>query len=545
MAESEKATRGHTAVVYFHGMGNQRRYEETARLVERLDTYLGMDQAMGGDQGVLRSINPRVELSKEMEEPVTYIDSRRVPELGNYDIPIDKVRFYEAYWADVMAEPRSVRDVLRWIFSQVKRPYVTLTTPWRERQRLRRSHLIELWESKDDWPSDITEEDFKELLESYAEFDGAARIAKEARLRAEDPEVGGEFSDFLNHLQDEDEARKGKLGDKYDPDLLSRLTKLAKIWKKRYEQKEWVSFFTLIGMALALLLTTYFVAKGVLWGLGAVHDVLEHYRFEALLEFFSSWGKATWGNALAIAVGLLFSTLLGNFLVNRMSDVERWATYSETDEKFRKRQEVLERSIKLLSHVVSQQGCNRVVVVAHSLGTSIAYDTLLAAVHENKAHNPSDPTEGRLDFSQISHFVTLASPVDKIEYFFESFRSKFRRYRRIYNEIRGDIGTEPFTRSGGQLAIHWVNIWDQLDVISGPLQSPAPQRIRKNRRNQPLALVDNVHVNNMAYCNPSEAHNAYFSNRTVIGILSDIIFFDKGAYRADKLNYRMVDGRKA
>ncbi|MEM1398253.1 MAG: hypothetical protein AAGF58_00155 [Pseudomonadota bacterium] len=545
MAEAEKVTRGHTAVVYFHGIGSQRRYEETARLVERLDSYLSMDHMIGGERGVLRSIVPRVELSSELDEPVTYIDSRRIPVLGNYDIPSDRIRFYEAYWADVMAEPRGVTDVLRWMVSQVIRPIATVRTPWRERQRLRRSHLIELWQSKSDWPNGVTEEDFKEILESYAEFDSSSRIIEEARLRAVDPKVGGDFHSFLELLAKEDEARKESKGDKHDPDRLDRLTALAELWKSRYQWKEWENLFTLAGMFLALALATYLIASVIFWIFRMAPGVLEWFGIEGLSGLLPSWATANWGNALSLAFGFLFSVVLGNALVQRISDVERWSTYSETDEKFRKRQEVLNRSIKLLSHVVSQQGCNRVIVIGHSLGTSVAYDTLLAAVHENKAHNPSDPTEGRLDFSKISHFVTLASPVDKIEYFFESFRSDFRRYRRIYNEVRGDIGTEPFTRSGGQLAIHWVNIWDQLDVISGPLQSPAPQRIRENRRNQPLALVDNVHVNTMAYFAPGTAHSAYFDNRTVVDILSDIIFFDKGSYRAEKLDFRIVDGRKS
>jgi hypothetical protein len=188
--------------------------------------------------------------------------------------------------------------------------------------------------------------------------------------------------------------------------------------------------------------------------------------------------------------------------------------------------------VALLSHVLKQPGCKRVVILAHSLGTSVAYDTLLAAIHVNRSVNMQDPTTGKIDLTKISHLVTLASPVDKISYFFESFRSSVRRYRKIYNQLRGDIGGPPFTRTGGQPKIHWVNIWDEADIISGPVQSPSAETGVKAR-------VDNVHVNNLAYLNPGTAHGAYFDNRSVIKMLFDIVFLNRGAYDSKSLPMKM------
>src|SRR5260370_4438653 len=60
--EAGAATRAsYSSVVYFHGMGSQRRYEETSRLIDCLDKYLGRQHREGNSLGMLRNIRARVE----------------------------------------------------------------------------------------------------------------------------------------------------------------------------------------------------------------------------------------------------------------------------------------------------------------------------------------------------------------------------------------------------------------------------------------------------------------------------------------------------
>jgi pimeloyl-ACP methyl ester carboxylesterase len=191
----------------------------------------------------------------------------------------------------------------------------------------------------------------------------------------------------------------------------------------------------------------------------------------------------------------------------------------ETDEKYDKRRRIMQCGIDLMTHVLNDPGCERVVVIGHSLGTSVAHDTLLALTNANRVTNLQDPIFGAVDLRKVRHFVTMGSPIDKINYFFESYRSQHYRYRRVVETLRGDITTAPFTR-GTQPYVHWVNFWDEADIISGPVESPVG---REHLRH----LVDNVHVRNLRFPSPGRAHLAYFWNRRVIGHLVDMICLDR------------------
>jgi hypothetical protein len=164
-----------------------------------------------------------------------------------------------------------------------------------------------------------------------------------------------------------------------------------------------------------------------------------------------------------------------------------------------------------------------VTVVAHSLGTSVAHDALLALTRRNRAYKPEDPIAGPVPMHKIEHFVTMGSPIDKIEYFFESYSSPSHRYKRVIEALRGDIGSPPFMRNR-RPHIHWINFWDQGDAISGALHSPASAAGFQQR-------VDNVHVANFGFPAPGASHAGYFENRTVINTLFRVIYQRDASFR--------------
>ncbi len=233
--------------------------------------------------------------------------------------------------------------------------------------------------------------------------------------------------------------------------------------------------------------------------------------------------KADWKTAIAVAGSIAILVGLGRFLSNYLGDVEAWATYEETDVKYMARDKVIDRGLELLTHVLGDPACERVTVVAHSLGASVAHDALLALTRRNRAQKPGDPIAGPVPLHKIEHFVTMGGPIDKIEYFFESYSSASHRYKRVVEALRGDIGTPPFTRNRNP-HIHWINFWDQGDAISGALHSPAGA-VNFNQR------VDNVHVANFSFPHPGASHSGYFNNRTVIDALFRIIYLRAGSFR--------------
>jgi hypothetical protein len=494
----------YSSVVYFHGMGSQRRYEETSRLIDCLDRYLVGQHRSGNSQGTLRNIKVRVEPlrpGKASGDIVGYI--RTVFSGGPEVRQASSVRFYEAYWAPVMAGNKSAWGVAKWLFKQPWRPWGTLRSPWRERQRLRRATLVALFERSRARPAEkIEQRDYTSLIGLYDDFE---------RLEAQRRFPAGTFDEFVAFVADKSSSK---------PETAKRRETLARAWFAAYRHEELRNASALAIMTLALVL----LAGGTLFGILIVlHSMLAFRPFADLLAQLDAPLKADWKTVVAIAASLAGLVGISKFLTDYLGDVEAWATYEETDIKHMARNKVLDQSLELLTHVLCDPACERVTVVAHSLGTSVAHDALLALTRRNRAHKPEDPMAGPVPLHKIEHFVTMGSPIDKIEYFFESYSSPSHRYKRVIEALRGDIGAPPFTRNRHP-HIHWINFWDQGDAISGALHSPAGAADFGQR-------VDNVHVANFAFPAPGASHAGYFDNRTVIDNLFRVIYHRAGSFR--------------
>lgn len=474
----------HTALVYFHGMGDQKRFEEVSRIVDALDRY---------DYLAFREKKKLVGIHAQLEKPLTDLP-REVGYISLiYKHEQDKKwsrrehRFYEAYWANITAGGVPVHAVLGWVLKQATIPLKALTAPWRDLARLKRSALLEVWPRLLKKRGDLTKSDLKNLLESYDEFEGW-------EARRSFPKGGSnQFVKFLG------ETHK-------DQDNAERLDWLARQWRAHYTRSHLLNFFIIATflLAIALVLGVLFLAVASLLQLTT----------QILPAWFLTWIgedtlKPTYAN-VTVTIGLLLSAIgISFFLREYLGDVYFWCSYEETSEKYQKRRDILKYCSEFLTHVLKNPACERVVVVAHSLGTTIAYDTILELARKNRARDPNNPAAGdKIPLHKIQHFITLASPIDKVHYFFENQRSKYHRYNRVVEEIRGDIGSEPFSKTGGPWA-HWINFWDQADIISGSLQTPGDQK-------NPSLRVDNHEVGSFLFPEPGGAHSAYFENRDVI-----------------------------
>jgi hypothetical protein len=485
----------YTAIIYFHGMGSQRRFEETSRLIDSLDQFLAQSHKAGESRGFLTQIKPQLEPGRQKpDQTFTHIRSiyRTSPKQAWGAAQL--VRFHEVYWAPVMAGQKSALGVLKWMGRQIGRPWGTLRSPWRERQRLRRASLAQLYETSANGLEGIEPRDFSMLARQYDEFESPAALR-------EFPE--GSFKQFVAFLHKRSSKR---------PETAKRHERLARAWHSRYRATELSNLFVLTTLALAMVLTAGAAVTSIL----VLLQRLTMLTANTPLAGFAAEAPATWKTAIGLAISLAGFLGLARFLTDYMGDVEAWATYEETDEKHERRAKVIGIGTDLLAQVLCDERCDRAVLISHSLGTTIAHDTLFSILRSNRARNAENPIDGPIPLSKIDHFVTIGSPIDKIEYFFESYRSPFHRYRRITEYLRGDIGTEPFCRNRKPF-IHWINFWDDGDPISGPLHSPTGSRGF-------VQNVDNVHVANLAFPNPSASHSAYFTNRDVIGRIFEVIF---------------------
>lgn len=504
--QPETASSEYTAVVYFHGMGSQRRYEEVSRVVDSLDRF-ARNVEKTEKVGLLGKIKARLEPGRgERKEPVAYLHVTH--QNGSHN---SEFRFYEVYWAPLMAGAVSTREVTTWLLGRLATPARMGRTPWRLRPRVKRAALYRLWadlEMRRGQP--VPESDLKALLQAYDQFEGA---------EARDTYRKGTFKEFLDHLR-----RSPHIA----ADRLAAVVALAKQWRRSHNRAEGFTLamlatflvVLLIGfLAFAALAAVALIGVAILFKTAGINEMV------LLLQNALRWQQIEQfsGLHLFVAAVLTLVTLYGlyrirGFLRDYVGDVQLWTTYEETNQKYRKRKEVLRVAVEMLQHVLSDKDCRRVAILSHSLGTTIAHDALLELGRNNRAHHrdPRAALNAPLPLGKIEHFITLGSPVDKVHYFFESQKSELHRYNRVVEELRGDLGEVPFAVEH-KPHIHWINFWDRADLVSSSLETPCNKLL-------PHLRVDNCQVASYQFPDPMKSHSAYFEHVEVLRIIFAAIF---------------------
>ena len=145
----------------------------------------------------------------------------------------------------------------------------------------------------------------------------------------------------------------------------------------------------------------------------------------------------------------------------------------------------------------------KVVVVGHSLGSVLAYDTLNALINLD---NVSAASESRHVVKRTPALITFGSPLDKTAFIFRMQPSNEQDWIReqLAASVQPLIVSYPLFRPA---TFNWVNIWSPMDIISGEL----------NYYDDPAILSDlPPHVVNMPdgeAWKPLLAHVQYWNNR--------------------------------
>lgn len=504
----KKPRRPYSTVIYFHGMGSQRRHAEVSGLVEALERH---DRELNGalPGGRIKDVRGLLEPSRlSPDKTVPYVRLDYVAGDEGH-LSTTRFRFYEVYWAPITAAGVPLWQVVSWLAGQVLNPWRALRSPWRARRRYRTAVLYDLWYRRE-LRRYYSQTDLLTLLKAYDGFEGS-------RARADHRYGKGSFREFCAYLEARawEAKRSQKHGASAQPDDLDsgRLVELAKEWSRQYKAVEWMNAIVLVSLLVGLL-TVFALLAAVLVGL--------------MQAFFPGAGTPQLAGLFS-----LLSTVLGLigvrlFFQDYLGDVVFWSTYEETDERYKKRSEILACGAELLRHVLADDACERVAIVAHSLGSAIAYDTLLELGRYNRGRvEKSDFADHQpLRIDKIDQLITYGSPVDKIHYFFQNDPEERHRYHRVLEQVRGDMALPPWT-TNRHPRIHWINFFDSADIISGPIQTPQPL--------EPAAFqldslrVDNVQVSNGRLL-PMSAHVTYLDNPEVLPVLFDCVLTRKCSF---------------
>lgn len=492
----------YTSIVYFHGMGTPKRYEELSRILDTLDRYA---EAQADPQlGLLRGQLVRLESPRSGgDEPIAFIEFFRLINSGRPDASrVGHFRLYESYWSPAAAGGVSSRQVLAWILTRTVNPIIVLFSSWRAHQRLKRTFLHRLYYDR----GRIPVRHFQTLNTIYRSFEGMAHRRKFPK---------GRFEDFL---------QAAEAGNDDGSNATPELVRLARSWRGKLISSQmsvlWTAA-TIIGVLAASITLAIGVLLQGLDLIGAYPALLNPLL--ALSEGMPSWLAVV----AAILLPLIFFYSRG-FFTNFLSDVVFWTTTFEKDVRYQKRRDILRASEATLRHVLTDPSCERVVIVAHSLGTAIAYESLLAlgrrAQVEEAEGKTTRPAAVTTLLHKLSHLITFGSPIDRIFYFFNLTYSRYHRFNKVTDDLMGGTGDPPF-RIRKKRVLQWINIRDRNDPVASRLFSPRG-RI-PNREDIIEVEVACSHVPN-----PVRAHVGYFDARLSAKLLFDACILNREQVQA-------------
>jgi len=145
-----------------------------------------------------------------------------------------------------------------------------------------------------------------------------------------------------------------------------------------------------------------------------------------------------------------------------------------------------------------------VVMLGHSLGSVIAYDTLNALINQDRlAHGTGDIA------ARTRALITFGSPLDKTAFV-------FGHQKKSTSEIREALAAsvQPLIQDAGFRQFDWINVFSDRDVISNKLEYYDLPTAANATGARP---VHNV-VDSDALI-PLVAHTEYWSNPTVFDVL--------------------------
>jgi hypothetical protein len=664
-SEPEKPKRPpNVAIIYVHGMGSQRRNEETSRLIDALDYYL-VARSRVPDSGPTEGLKYDANTIRKLTE-TTYIRPLKATYLVREEAKMH-LTFVEAYWAPEMSGVVTPGQVIKWMIRMTLIPISNLKVGWDKLARIRQNALITLLHKKFHEESmrlgrprskpymeinrDIGRSEYGTLMRLYLYFNRADltrdspsflrrfnefirttnfenlhldpeipvqpihvrtqadigpnrfpwwllthvkhlwtywtktrfenQTVKKDLSRIKDPEVWKEYQ-ILNakHGLNDDEskqlAEKQALFERSNRRRLLRTEKRIKLldllskWTWTFVRLQALVQTVVLGVwftVLALILLTLWTCQNFL-----VLVLGEHrpsFLHDPLLGSMNSGTWAFW--PFVLVAGLIIKNwfAIPEFLSNLLGDVMQWSTYNESQRYSENRIRVLELFKSVLWSVLDAKSnrpdratgakainieaeFDRVIVVAHSLGTAVVADSLVSIFNEIESGIGTSKTipiellglqnqnkelyERYKRFSQyrrtkhldrLTHLITLGSPIDKIFYFLESRPSEYAHHNYFMEQTRGDL--KRWRDKGIFANMNWINIYDHSDIIAGPVFTFNTISKFIPSKGAPAEHVWNLPINHFTFGSLNRSHSTYFENTNVLETIWNAITEDVDA----------------
>ncbi|PYF05921.1 hypothetical protein C8J30_1421 [Rhodobacter viridis] len=489
---------GHSALVFFHGIGNPKKLGTLTTFLDEFDKYGSARNARNAQTlGVPRNFKHKIEEGKDGCSR-SVIQFRRIKKFKDRDVQVKIVRSYEGYWGDDLVKPISVITFLFWLIKIIINSCGIAIAPWRRYPlyRIRSLYLV------DDLFSGSRSREKLEAL--YRKFGEAPQVSRWPR---------GRIKDFISFLETKDVQKH-----------YGSYTSVAREWFAR-ERRALTDFACRMGGALIIMSSLVIAVWLTLW------RTLDYFFDVAKFSSALSLGSAT-----AVFFGMFW--LLWQPIKQRISDVYFWTSYDERSNGFSIRERRIAQAESLILDVLENPRCNDCIVIGHSLGSAISMEAVFRIADKiNALDLADDERQARLErFRKIKCVFLVGSPIDNIFSLFQEDSGVSRRYSRIQEQkapsidrMAGQCGFR-----GGEFAI--VNIWSRFDPISArifSLRTPAnsTEKILYNSEGIPSGIP-----------NPLSAHAGYFQDERVMGEIYRTVMtsrFDPSKIRAEIIEVKV------
>ena len=171
------------------------------------------------------------------------------------------------------------------------------------------------------------------------------------------------------------------------------------------------------------------------------------------------------------AIGVFIEKAAKDFI----GDVVGYLDLNPRSEHYETRQKIINGALEELRELMKGDRYDQIIVVGHSLGSVIAYDTLNRVIQDTNAERIK-----KEEASKIIGLVTFGSPLDKIALFFrERVENKKEVQRQILANLHGFrtrslVEDKPNIDIGNPMEFNlsktrWLNFYHTRDLISGKL----------------------------------------------------------------------------
>jgi hypothetical protein len=256
----------------------------------------------------------------------------------------------------------------------------------------------------------------------------------------------------------------------------------------------------------------------------------------------TSAGKSLGWNAIFFLIAAALITLARTVgetdVVNFFRDVQIYTTRDQNLTFYELREKILELVTERIRQVTSATAdggvpYDRVIVLAHSLGSTIAMDALmrLQALREQKAYKAED-------MNRIRAFVTFGTALEKTKFFFDKTNPTPSQ---SISQWRNDVYGTMFTPNDNELdhanddhvGIYWANYWYDVDPVCDPIESyrsfllPGETRADapKVRRALPVPPAGEALLGRVVCCNDAGSRPLYRAGIAHTDYLADAWFW--------------------